>query len=68
MLTLARRQGETIKIGDNITVTIVRLGPKSVVIGFDAPKDVPIHRQEVYDRIRQNDAFFAPDNGDDSAA
>lgn len=51
MLVLSRKQGESIKIDDNITVTVVSIVGDKVRIGIDAPKDVPIHRQEIWDQI-----------------
>ncbi len=51
MLVLTRKSGEGIVIGDNITVKIIELKGGGVRIGIDAPKDKKIYRQEVYDRI-----------------
>lgn len=52
MLMLSRKKGERIRIGDDITITVVefRSGGK-VRIGIVAPKDVPVHREEVYEAI-----------------
>lgn len=47
MLVLSRKTGEKIKIADNITVTIVRIGPNNVRVGIDAPHDVNIVREEL---------------------
>ncbi len=52
MLVLTRKLGETIRIGDNISVTVVDLDGKSVKIGIDAPRSVSIHREEIYKKIR----------------
>jgi carbon storage regulator len=52
MLILSRRIGETLMIGDNVTVTVLAVKGAQVRIGVDAPKDLPIHRQEVYERIK----------------
>ncbi len=53
MLILTRRVGESIVIGDDVTVTIVEAGRDHVRIGIDAPRSVPVHRQEVYAAISQ---------------
>ena len=52
MLILTRRIGETIKIGDNIEVSVLDERRGQVRIGVSAPRDVPVHRQEIYDRIQ----------------
>ena len=53
MLILTRRIGETLKIGDNIEVTILSLKGNQIRIGVNAPKDVEVHRSEVYERIQK---------------
>ena len=53
MLVLTRKTGEGIIIGDDIKITIVELKGGGVRVGIDAPRDMKIHRQEVYDRIKQ---------------
>ncbi|MDR2550739.1 MAG: carbon storage regulator CsrA [Desulfobulbus sp.] len=53
MLVLTRKPGEGIVIGDNITIKIIELKSGSIRIGIDAPRDTKIYREEVYDRIRQ---------------
>ena len=52
MLVLTRRGGESVRIGDDITVTVLEDRARQVRIGIDAPNDVPVHREEVYERIR----------------
>jgi carbon storage regulator len=47
MLVLSRKPGERILIGDNVTVTIVRIGPNNVRLGIDAPRDMNIVREEL---------------------
>ena len=53
MLVLTRKPGEGIIIGDDIHITIVELKGGGVRIGIDAPRDMKVHRQEVFDRIKQ---------------
>ena len=55
MLVLSRKKNESIVINDNIVVTVVDIRGDKVRLGFDAPKDIPIHRQEVYDVIRRSE-------------
>ncbi|HLP16658.1 MAG TPA: carbon storage regulator CsrA [Bacteroidota bacterium] len=52
MLILTRKAGETIRIGDSITVTVVQLNDGQIKLGIDAPKSISVHRGEVYDRIK----------------
>ena len=56
MLILTRRVGETLIIGDKVTVTVLGVKGNQVRIGVNAPKDVPVHRQEIYERIRNEPA------------
>jgi carbon storage regulator len=51
MLVLSRRRGEAIVIDDRVTVTVLELRGDRVKLGFTGPADVPIHRQEVHQRI-----------------
>lgn len=56
MLVLSRQRDESIIIGDNIVITVVDIRGDKVRLGIEAPKEVPVHRQEVYDAIqREND-------------
>ena len=52
MLILTRRVGETLIIGDNVKVTVLGVRGHQVRIGVDAPKDVSVHREEIYQRIQ----------------
>ncbi len=53
MLILTRRVGETLMIGDEVTVTVLGVKGNQVRIGVNAPKDVSVHREEIYDRIKK---------------
>lgn len=53
MLILTRRVGETLKIGDDVNVTVLGVKGNQVRIGVDAPKHVAVHREEIYDRIHK---------------
>ena len=53
MLVLSRHRDESIMIGDNIVVTIVDIRGDKVRLGIDAPQDIPVHRQEVYEAIQR---------------
>ena len=52
MLILTRRVGESLMIGDDVNVTVLGIRGNQVRIGVDAPKDVAVHREEIYDRIQ----------------
>ena len=53
MLVLSRKRDEQIVIGDDIVITVVQITSSDVRLGFEAPLDVAIHRQEVYKQIRR---------------
>ena len=53
MLVLSRQRDESIMIGDNIVVTIVDIRGDKVRLGINAPTEIPVHRQEVYDAIQR---------------
>lgn len=52
MLILSRRSGESFMIGDNIRITVLNARGNQVRIGIDAPKDTPVHREEIYQRVQ----------------
>lgn len=52
MLILTRRVGETVMIGDDVTITVLGVKGNQVRIGVDAPRDVAVHREEIYERIK----------------
>lgn len=53
MLVLTRRIGEVLRIADNISVTVLRADRNQVRIGIEAPKDIGVHREEIYLRINE---------------
>lgn len=56
MLVLSRKRDEAIVIGDNITVMVVEIRGDKVRLAFDAPRDISVHRKEVYDAIQRENA------------
>lgn len=55
MLILTRRIGEVLRIGDDVSITILGVKGNQVRIGIDAPKDVAVHREEIYHRIKREE-------------
>jgi carbon storage regulator len=54
MLVLSRKKNESIVINNDITIVVVEIRGDKVRLGIEAPKEVPVHRREVYDAIRRN--------------
>lgn len=57
MLVLSRKKDERIVINDNVFITVVEIRGDKVRLGIEAPKEVPVHRQEVYDAIKRQQAL-----------
>lgn len=62
MLILTRRVGETVMIGDEVTITVLAVKGNQVRVGINAPKSVTVHREEIYERIKreQNEGQARP--------
>ena len=60
MLILTRRVGETLMIGDDVTITILGVRGGQIRVGVNAPKNTAVHREEVYEKMRKEDAVVAP--------
>ena len=56
MLVLSRKKNESIVINNDITIVVVEIRGDKVRLGIEAPKEVPVHRREVYDAIKRNEA------------
>jgi carbon storage regulator len=64
MLILTRRVGESLMVGDEITVTVLGVKGNQVRIGVSAPKDVAVHREEIYNRIQSDHREEEPGSND----
>ena len=62
MLVLSRHRDESIMIGDDVVVTIVDIRGDKVRLGIEAPQDIPVHRQEVYEAIKRENEKAAKVN------
>ena len=68
MLILTRRVGETVMIGDDITVTVLGVKGNQVRIGVNAPRNVAVHREEIFERIKREEAGDSPEADDTNDA
>jgi carbon storage regulator len=60
MLILTRRVGETVVIGEDVTVTVLGVKGNQVRLGVNAPREVTVHREEIYDRIKREESSGSP--------
>lgn len=67
MLILTRRVGETVMIGSEVTVTVLGVKGNQVRIGINAPKNVAVHREEIFERIRREQEGSPESDADSSA-
>ena len=63
MLVLTRRVGETMMIGNEVTVTVLGIKGNQVRIGVNAPKEVAVHREEIYQKIQQEEGVNTDNRG-----
>ncbi|HAI98437.1 TPA: carbon storage regulator [Candidatus Peribacteria bacterium] len=68
MLVLSRKKNESIVINDDITIVVVEIRGDKVRLGVEAPKEVPVHRREVFDALRRNEAAGGTGTGSTDAA
>ena len=68
MLILTRRVGETVMIGNDVTVTVLGVKGNQVRIGINAPKNVAVHREEIFERIKREQEGGAPQGETNPAA
>lgn len=66
MLILTRRIGETLMVGDEVTITVLGVKGNQVRLGVNAPRDVAVHREEIYDKI-QSEKIQNPDAAPDDS-
>ena len=66
MLILTRKKDESLRIGEDITITVVSVSGGHVRLGIEAPRDLPVHRSEIYDRIADEAAASGDSDGDSS--
>lgn len=67
MLVLSRKKNESIVINNDITIVVVEIRGDKVRLGVEAPKEVPVHRREVYDAIKRNEAQASTDTASEAA-
>jgi carbon storage regulator len=67
MLILTRRVGETVMIGDDVTITVLGVKGNQVRVGINAPKQVAVHREEIYERIKREQQGGGSEGPDDDS-
>ena len=67
MLILTRRVGETVMIGDDVTITVLGVKGNQVRVGINAPKHVAVHREEIYERIKREQQGGGSDGSPDDS-
>ncbi len=65
MLILSRKVGESIRINSNVCITVMEIDGRNIKIGIEAPREVPIHREEVYLRIQEENKNAAQGSDED---
>jgi len=68
MLVLSRKKNESIVINDDITIVVVEIRGDKVRLGIEAPKEIPVHRNEVYEAIRRNAELSSDQNREPDAS
>jgi carbon storage regulator len=68
MLILTRRVGETVMIGDDVTITVLGVKGNQVRVGINAPKSVAVHREEIYERIKREQRADSAEKTDTKTA
>ena len=68
MLVLSRQRDESIMIGDKVVITIVDIRGDKVRLGIQAPQEIPVHRQEIYEAIKRDGRQAGHENGRDAPA
>jgi carbon storage regulator len=68
MLVLSRKKNESIVINNDITIVVVEIRGDKVRLGVEAPKEVPVHRREVYEAIKRNEQAEGDSNANESTA
>jgi len=61
MLILTRKEGESLRLGDDITVTVVSVKGGNVRVGITAPRELAVHREEIYQKISEDEAASSPE-------